>query len=794
MAMDEAERLQALHRYAILDTPEEETFARLVRLCANSLGVPMAAIGFVDGQRIWLKASHGLPMREVPREGAFCSHAILSDDVMVVPSAKEDPRFMNHPFVIGKPGIQFYAGCPLRTPGGHRIGTLCALDLVPRELSHEKRELMRDVSALVMHALSSRLSSARAARSEEAFTQAEVTFRSYLHHTPEAVVIHRGGRVVHVNPSLILLLDLGRPEDVVGRHFLDIVHSEDRAKESERIRLAMTGRNLPSEQVRWVKRRGDLAIVDAFSIHRRFEGESSVVTIAHDVTEQKRATDALRRSEAGFRALIECSPDAIMVHRDGRLVYANPASSLLLGFPHPGVMVGSTLAELVHLESRGQLMDRLRTLESSRAPTPIMEVRLLRKDRMVVAVEMVALMVDFDGGPAIVTACRDITERKQVHARLLSADRMASLGTLSSGIAHEINNPLSSVIANLGFLSEELSELFQNGSASRARVSEVREMLSEAVMGADRVRKIVKDLKIFARGDEDRRQAVDVRKVLDSTLNVAANELRHRARLIKDFGDVLPVNASESRLGQVFLNLVMNAVHAVPEGAAERNEIRVTTRTDGTGRVVVEMADTGSGIRPDIRSRIFDPFFTTKPVGIGTGLGLSICQGIINSLGGEIQVESEIGKGSMFRVLLPGIAKSAASVPPVLASTAMSKRARILVIDDEPLIGAVFRRTLGREHEVVFVTSAKEAVERIVEKRETFDLVFCDLMMPEVTGMDLHADLQVRYPELLAKMIFLTGGAFTARAQEFLDSVPNPCIEKPFDPAMLLTLVGKRLG
>jgi signal transduction histidine kinase len=157
-------------------------------------------------------------------------------------------------------------------------------------------------------------------------------------------------------------------------------------------------------------------------------------------------------------------------------------------------------------------------------------------------------------------------------------------------------------------------------------LDEAGEALAEARQGAERVRNIVRDLRVFARGDEEQSGPVALRRVLDSSINIAWNEIRHRARLVKDYGDTPMVEANESRLGQVFLNLLLNAAHAIPEGETERNEIRVSTRTDGRGHAVVEIRDTGGGIPAAIREKIFDPFFTTKSAGEGTGLGLWICK------------------------------------------------------------------------------------------------------------------------------------------------------------------------
>jgi len=318
----------------------------------------------------------------------------------------------------------------------------------------------------------------------------------------------------------------------------------------------------------------------------------------------------------------------------------------------------------------------------------------------------------------------------------------------------------------------------------------VREELHDARESAERIRNIVRDLKIFSRSGEDKTGVVDVQRVMESTLRMAWNEIRHRARLVKSYGKTPLVEASESRLGQVFLNLVVNAAQAIAEGRAENNEIRIVTSTDETGRVIVEIADTGPGMPADVLARLFTPFFTTKPVGVGTGLGLSICRRIVTGLGGSIDVKSKVGKGTVFRVSLPparpGLSED--ERPVALREIAAKRRGRVLVVDDEPMITKVVQRTLAAEHEVVTITSAEEALKR-VNAGERFDVILCDLMMPQMTGMDLHAELLRVASDQAKRMVFLTGGAFTARARVFLDETPNQQVEKPFAALHLRMLI-----
>ena len=387
-------------------------------------------------------------------------------------------------------------------------------------------------------------------------------------------------------------------------------------------------------------------------------------------------------------------------------------------------------------------------------------------------------------------------ERRKMQEQLLISDRMASVGLLAAGTAHEINNPLASVLANLDLALRHVAEMGQTQDDG-ARLIALKEELSDARESSERIRHIVRDLKLFSRADDEQKAAVDVRRVLESSLRMAQNEIKHRARLVRDYTPVPAALGNESRLGQVFLNLIINAAQSLPEGHADENEIRVSTGLDGEGRVLVEISDTGSGMAPAVLKRLFTPFFTTKPVGVGTGLGLSICHRIVKSLGGDISVDSTPGVGTTFRVhllvsqtALVGGVKSAEPVQRTVPEA--SRRGRILVVDDEPMVSTALRRVLAEDHDVVELNRAADALAR-VEVGERFDLIVSDLMMPAMTGMDLHDALVKCAPDQAGKMIFLTGGAFTARARTFLDTVSNIRIEKPFDASVLCAIVNERI-
>ena len=540
--------------------------------------------------------------------------------------------------------------------------------------------------------------------------------------------------------------------------------------------------------------------------------------IARDITERKQAEEASRRNQA---QLAEAQTIAHLGSWEwdivSNLVTWSDELYRIYGLePQQFVATYQGFLDRIHPDDREPFKQNIERAFGDGRPFSF-EHRIVRPDGAVRRLHARGcLLVNQEGKPVRMTGTgEDITERMDLQEQLVFSARMASVGTLAAGVAHEINNPLTYVLSNIDVAMQEIPALIERlnklealfaqaiGSTSGASrdfsaqevaaglvrdLAGLAESLGEAREGAHRVKHIVRDLKTFSRAEDHKRGPIQVRHLLESSINMAWNEIRHRARLKKDFGDVAPVEGNESRLGQVFLNLLINAAQSMPEGNADRNEILVVTRMDPSGQVAIEFHDTGSGISPDIIGRVFDPFFTTKAIGVGTGLGLSICQNIVKDLGGQISVESKVGRGTTFRVVLPPARLEAREQKPAPSPTRSGRRGRILLLDDEAMVLLALRRILGPEHEIVSLTLAREALGRLAAG-ERFDVMLCDLMMPEMTGMDLHEELMRLAPDQASKMVFMTGGAFTPRAREFLDRVPNQRIEKPFEVQNLRALI-----
>ncbi|MEO8178213.1 MAG: ATP-binding protein [Deltaproteobacteria bacterium] len=480
---------------------------------------------------------------------------------------------------------------------------------------------------------------------------------------------------------------------------------------------------------------------------------------------------------------------------DGYFKRLNPSWTRTLGWTAEELMSRPS-AEFVHPEDREATLAGRRQLAAGGVLGPLTN-RYLCKDGTYRWFEWRSgAHVD---RRLVYAVARDITEQKltevqlaeakereaKLERQLVFADRMASVGTLAAGVAHEVNNPLAYVSANISLMLDSLHEL--GSEVFSPRLPELCEMAVAVQEGAERIRKTVRGLKTFSRAEQERRTVIELRPLLELSINMAFNEIRHRARLVKDYGPTPPVEADEARLGQVFINLLVNAAQAIPEGRSDGNEIRVVTSTSTAGRAVIEVRDTGVGIPTHLISRIFDPFFTTKPVGAGTGLGLSICHSIVSALGGEITVTSQERAGTVFRLELPAATGVPAAAVVVAAPKKALARARVLVLDDEPAIGSVLRRILC-DHDVTLLTTAQEALQLLASGNH-FDVILSDLMMPGMSGMEFHAELTRTFPQLVERVVFISGGAFSPNATAFLEQAQIQCIEKPFDARSVLRLV-----
>ncbi len=520
-----------------------------------------------------------------------------------------------------------------------------------------------------------------------------------------------------------------------------------------------------------------------------------------DVLAALRAAPATEVTDPAFppalaRLALQLASDLVTIHGEhGVYLYVSPRGLAPFGLEVSDV-VGHRPRELVHSEDLERFERQIKT--AVRTGTGTIAWRARCGDGSYRLVESHVRGIRVDGVVRLVVATtRDMQD---VHDQALRerehAEGLAALGALAAGAAHEINNPLTWMLANIDETTRRVDALIPDADAA----DELKSRLLEVRDGVLRIGDLAREMKHLGRRHSDGRAVVDLRHVLDSALGVVWNQLRHRATMTKDYRDPPRVRANDARLGQVFANLLLYAVQALPEGRESGNAIHLVTGTTGDGDAFVDVIDNGPGIPDDVRVRIFEPFFTTKPERVGTGLGLAVCKAIVEESGGVIEVESEVGVGTRFRVRLPADVESQVEETPLPdavestgrrtepASEQKLRRLDILVVDDEPLIGHVIERMLGGAHEVVVETLASAALATL-RAGARFDLVLCDLMMPGMTGVDLFEEVLQMDPAQAERMWFLTGGAFTERAQSFLARIGERHLAKPFTSAALEAVV-----
>ncbi len=486
---------------------------------------------------------------------------------------------------------------------------------------------------------------------------------------------------------------------------------------------------------------------------------------------------------ADLRALVDQSPDGIIILRDGFVLYVNSSFATFLGRTREALFSAPFLDLLFEAYREPMATWLQASAETGRHGAS--EYGFVHTEGTRVTLQLTPIWLSsFRGKPARAFIARDISQVKQTQADLLLADRMMTVGALASGVAHEINNPMSFVIGNLHYA---ISVLGQPNFPDGVDLGEVRLALEEALDGADRVSGIVKNFNTFSRADSTSTGALNLPSIVESALTAAYVQIRRKAQLYRSLQPTPAVKGNEARLGQVILNLILNAVQALPENQSTTNSIEVATYEEA-GQAIFRITDSGPGIPPQVLNHVFELFFTTKPHGLGTGLGLSIAHSIVRQLGGTIEVQSALGEGTTFTVRLPPL-------PPPLdeespedeANFVPAEAGRILVVDDEPLIVSAFRRVL-QDVDLAVALSGREAIE-ILSDDVNFSLIFCDLYMPEVSGMDVHRWVQKTNPGLEDRIVFMTGGAHDAVAQAFLDRLPNRRLNKPFNPEEIHQMV-----
>jgi PAS domain S-box-containing protein len=484
-------------------------------------------------------------------------------------------------------------------------------------------------------------------------------------------------------------------------------------------------------------------------------------------------------SDETLRTLLDIAPDAIAIVRGGTVLYMSASGAQMLGYTNAADVIGVNMSDWLHPDDVPVAAARIaEAMRKGSALEPSAYVyRARRLDGSAFLAEVASVPITYQGAPALLAFVRDVTERKALESRLAEAERLAALGRLSAGVAHELNNPLTHLVLAVTRLRQLMD------TVTRANVdvvlADARSKIAFMADDIDRMMVIARELRLFASPQPTSREPVDLRDVLESALRtVEETDRGHGIRIERHQQEVGPADADPSRLVQVFINLVRNAFESLRDGAPGRvPTVTLTLRAVGEDRVAAEVADNGPGIPADMRERIFEPFFTTKRYGAGAGLGLAISRSLVQALGGTLEVESDAVRGTVFTVVLPCWRRSAQIAATVRPATG---RLRVLVIDDEISIGRTIDSIFEDQHDVVVTTSARDALAQL-EQGMSFDVILCDVVMPGASGVDFYEQLRAFRPELCDRVIFMTGATLGSDQGRSLAALPNAVLEKPFD-------------
>lgn len=424
-------------------------------------------------------------------------------------------------------------------------------------------------------------------------------------------------------------------------------------------------------------------------------------------------------------------------------------------------------------------------------------------------IEYSIALVKIGNEDLFIAVLNDVSDRNRLRSKVLLSDKLAVVGTLAAGVVHDINTPVTWISENLKTLKENIKNLKEKIAYSNLEKVELErnsfakgfneqlhnfiELINESIQGMEEVRNIVLNLKSFACVDEEAASLLDVHEILNTTIKIASHEFKSNIKIEKEFDRTIPKSLLQrGKLQQVFLNLIVNAVQSIPATSSRNEFVRIKTYLE-KNEIHIDISDSGTGIDPKIMPKIFDQFFTTKPIGVGSGLGLSICREIISNLGGQIKVKSVFGTGSTFSVILPlKLDQDHYKIDPAIFKKVIS-RAHILVVDDEPSLLRTIQRILEKYHDVTTAQGGRTALEILNQKDCSFDLIITDFSMPDVSGADLYHFLANKKAGLEHRVIFVSGGIDPVQHKEFLATLSNPCIAKPFTKEELLQVVNMML-
>ncbi|GEP00281.1 PAS domain S-box protein [Methylobacterium haplocladii] len=788
-----AARLEALDRYAILDTSPEKGFDDIVLLASRICATPVALVSLVAGDRQWFKARIGFDTCQTPLSQSVCSYALLQPGLLVIPDLAADPRTRGNTLVTGEPFIRFYAGARLETPEGIALGSLCVIDTAPRPggLTEEQAGSLEALARQVMTLMELRRAQ-DSLRAVNVSLEAQVVERTRERNrtwevSPDLLgVVNAQGHFETSNPAWQTVLGWSS-EDVAATFYADFLHPDDVERTDAVWQSLQAGQPVVSFENRYRRTDGTYRWLSWVSVP---EGGKAYCS-GRDVTAEKAQAEELAARTMERDRLWRSAQDLhLILDPEGRIVSANPAAATLLDLD-PAEMVGRPVFDFVVPDDVTVTRDAL--AQAERDVLPSFENRFSHKDGDPRWFSWVAAP---EGGLVFATG-RHITEEKKSAAALAAIEealrqsqKLEAVGQLTGGVAHDFNNLLTVIKSSTDLLKRpELSE--------ERRIRYIG-AISDTV---ERAAKLTGQLLAFARRQALRPEVFDAAQSVRSISEMVGTLTGARIQVTLSVPDEpCYIDADSSQFDTALVNMAVNARDAMNgEGrltigvacTAGMPAMRALPAVSGSF-VAVSITDSGSGIAPAQLDRIFEPFFTTKGVGQGTGLGLSQVFGFAKQSGGEIMVESAVGRGSTFTLYLPRADRTGEGAEEVAEAEPVTNGMGtcVLLVEDNREVGRFAAETLAElGYSTIWAANADEALAELEKIPFRFEVVFSDVVMPGRDGIDLAREIQRRRPDL---PVVLASGYSHVLAREGAHGFE--LLQKPYSVEELARVLNKAVG
>jgi two-component system cell cycle sensor histidine kinase/response regulator CckA len=736
---NEARRLEALRQYQILDTPPEEVFDDLAFLATQICGTAIAVINLIDSKRHWFKAKIGLDVQQMPRDIGFCPFCIEKGDSLVIPDTLADERYASASVVTSAPYVRFYAGVPLIAPGGEAIGTVCIVDQKPRQINDEQLEALKALSRMIIRQLETRRNLTELAsiktdykQAKEALHESECTLYSFFDSAPMMMgtVELRYDDIKHISDNAASAKFFGlTPEAMKNRFASDMGVPQkylrqwiNHYRQAEKTRSPVSFEYLheTGEAKKWLR-------ATVSSIAAYCHSPQRFAYVVEDITERKQAEQQIREQAA----LLDISTDAIVL-RDlsNQVLLWNKTAEKLYGWKAEEAISKN----INQLDNKPLLQQEIyQAVLSNGTWQGELEKQTKSGKQIIVESRWTLVRDEHQKAKSILVVDTDITQKKQLETQFLRAQRMESLGTLASGIAHDLNNMLSPILMSVPLL--------------KAKVSDERShaVLSIVENNAKRGASLVKQVLSFARGIEGDRTVLQLKHQILEMKQIIEQTFPKSITVEKEIQpDLWQICGDSTQIHQVLMNLCVNARDAMPNGGTlnisaknifiDENFARMQLDAKVGSYILLSVADTGIGICQETLERIFEPFFTTKEFGKGTGLGLSTVMGIVKGHGGFITTSSTLNKGTKFQVYLPAVNTDAIRQEENQEILTGHKEL-ILIVDDEASIREITTTSLEKyNYKAITASDGIEAIALYAQHKNEIKAAIIDMMMPNMDG------------------------------------------------------------